>query len=160
MKKLIFSKLIKLILIIVLVFSFVACGGGGSSGGGDDGDYYEPEVIQAPAPVLQTDSDGSVQITAPRYNGLPVTLHSEGGTATGSRLSLQRDQQVAFTVQEDDYTTYVWSLDARGVTPGTLHNNGRTCTFTPEAVGVYNLLVKVTKDGLRGSLSVELVVSE
>ena len=43
MKKLIFNKLIKLILVTFVVFSFVACGGGGSSGGDD----------YAPAPVMR-----------------------------------------------------------------------------------------------------------
>ena len=156
MKKLIFNELIKLILVTFVVFSFVACGGGGSSGGDD----YNP------APVIQRVGDDIIQIAAPRYdNNLPVTLIVNGVSTDGSHLLLHRDQQVEFTIQEDDYNSYSWSLDGRGVTPGTLSENGRTCTFTPEGLGNYNLLIIVTKDGLNGSsvgnsLSVELVVSE
>lgn len=151
MKKLIFNKLIKLILVTFVVFSFVACGGGGSSGGDD----------YAPAPVMQTNSDGTIQILAPSYdNDLSVTLLVNGAVVNGNSLSLQKDHEASFVVQQADYNNYSWTLDGRGVTPGTLNENGRTCTFTPESAGIYNILIIVTKDGLRGSLSVNLVVSE
>ncbi|MBP5437226.1 MAG: hypothetical protein J6Y30_04510 [Treponema sp.] len=151
MKKLIFNELIKLILVTFVVFSFVACGGGGSSGGDD----------YSPAPIMQTNSDGTIQITAPRYdNDLPVTLFVNGAVVNGNSLSLQKDNEASFVVQQADYNNYSWSLDGRGVTPGTLNENGRTCTFTPESAGIYNILIIVTKDGLIGSLSVNLVVSE
>lgn len=151
MKKLIFNKLIKLILVTFVVFSFVACGGGGSSGGDD----------YAPAPVMQTNSDGTIQITAPSYdNDLSVTLLVNGAVVSGNNLSLQKDHEASFVVQQADYTNYSWTLDGRRVTPGTLNENGRTCTFTPESAGIYNILIIVTKDGLRGSLSVNIVVSE
>lgn len=151
MKKLIFNKLIKLILVTFVVFSFVACGGGGSSGGDD----------YAPAPIMQTNSDGTIQILAPSYdNDLPVTLLVNGAVVNGNSLSLQKDHEASFVVQQADYNNYSWTLDGRGVTPGTLNENGRTCTFTPESAGIYNILIIVTKDGLRGSLSVNLVVSE
>jgi len=156
MKKLVFNKLIKLILVTFVVFSFVACGGGGSSGGDD----------YAPAPVMQTNSDGTIQILAPSYdNDLSVTLLVNGAAVSGTSLALQRDQEVSFAVQEENYNNYTWSLNGIGVTPGTLNENGRTCTFTPESLGRHNLLITVTKDGsngshLRGSLSVNLVVSE
>lgn len=151
MKKLIFNKLIKLILVSFVVFSFVACGGGGSSGGDD----------YAPAPVMQTNSDGTIQILAPSYdNDLSVTLLVNGAAVSGNNLRLQKDHEASFVVQQADYNNYSWTLDGRGVTPGTLNENGRTCTFTPESAGIYNILIIVTKDGLRGSLSVNLVVSE
>lgn len=151
MKKLIFNELIKLILVTFVVFSFVACGGGGSSGGDD----------YSPAPIMQTNSDGTIQITAPRYdNDLPVTLLVNGAVVNGNSLSLQKDHEASFVVQQADYNNYSWTLDGRGVTPGTLNENGRTCTFTPESAGIYNILIIVTKDGLIGSLSVNLVVSE
>lgn len=151
MKKLIFNELIKLILVTFVVFSFVACGGGGSSGGDD----------YSPAPIMQTNSDGTIQITAPRYdNDLPVTLLVNGAVVNGNSLSLQKDNEASFVVQQADYNNYSWTLDGRGVTPGTLNENGRTCTFTPESAGIYNILIIVTKDGLVGSLSVNLMVSE
>lgn len=148
MKKLVFNKLIKLILVTFVVFSFVACGGGGSSGGDD----------YAPAPVMQTNSDGTIQILAPGYNDiLPVTLVCNGVTISQSptsnnvpSLAIACGQEAAFAVQQTDYDSYTWSLGG----------NGRTCTFTPESTGNYNLLIVVTKDGLIGSLSVNLVVSE
>ena len=158
MKKLIFNKLIKLILVTFVVFSFVACGGGGSSGGDD----------YAPAPVMQTNSDGTIQILAPGYNDiLPVTLVCNGVTISQSAtsnnvpsLAIACGQEAAFAVQQTNYSNYTWSLDGLGVTPGTLNENGRMCTFTPESTGNYNLLIVVTKDGLIGSLSVNLMVSE
>lgn len=151
MKKLIFNKLIKLILVTFVVFSFVACGGGGSSGGDD----------YSPAPIMQTNSDGTIQILAPSYdNDLSVTLLVNGAVVSGNNLRLQKDREASFVVQQADYNNYSWTLDGRGVTPGTLNENGRTCTFTPESAGIYNILIIVTKDGLRGSLSVNLVVSE
>ena len=158
MKKLIFNKLIKLILVTFVVFSFVACGGGGSSGGDD----------YAPAPVMQTNSDGTIQILAPGYNDiLPVTLVCNGVTISQSAtsnnvpsLAITCGQEAVFAVQQTNYSNYTWSLDGLGVTPGTLNENGRKCTFTQESTGNYNLLIVVTKDGLIGSLSVNLVVSE
>ena len=151
MKKLIFNKLIKLILVTFVVFSFVACGGGGSSGGDD----------YAPAPVMQTNSDGTIQIQAPGYDTLPVTLLVNGAVASGTSLVLQKDQEVSFAVQEENYTNYTWSLDGLGVTPGTLNENGRTCTFTPESTGNnYELFITVTKDSSNGSLRVYFRVSE
>lgn len=91
MKKLIFNKLIKLILVAFVVFSFVACGGGGSSGGDD----------YSPAPIMQTNSDGTIQITAPRYdNDLPVTLLVNGAVVNGNSLSLQKDNEASFVVQQ------------------------------------------------------------
>lgn len=150
MKKLIFN-LIMSILVTSILSSFVACGGGGSSGGDD----------YAPAPVMQTNSDGTIQILAPSYdNDLSVTLLVNGAAVSGNNLRLQKDHEASFVVQQADYNNYSWTLDGRGVTPGTLNENGRTCTFTPESAGIYNILIIVTKDGLRGSLSVNLMVSE
>lgn len=151
MKKLIFNKLIKLILVAFVVFSFVACGGGGSSGGDD----------YAPAPIMQTNSDGTIQITAPSYdNDLSVTLLVNGAVVSGNNLRLQKDHEASFTVQQTDYDSYSWSLNGDPVSSASLQNNGKNFNFTPDEAGIDNLVIQVTKDGLRGSLSVNLMVSE
>lgn len=151
MKKLVFNKLIKLILVTFVVFSFVACGGGGSSGGDD----------YAPAPVMQTNSDGTIQILAPSYdNDLSVTLLVNGAAVSGNNLRLQKDHEASFTVQQTDYDSYSWSLNGDPVSSASLQNNGKNFNFTPDEAGIDNLVIQVTKDGLRGSLSVNLVVSE
>lgn len=151
MKKLIFNKLIKLILVSFVVFSFVACGGGGSSGGDD----------YAPAPVMQTNSDGTIQILAPSYdNDLSVTLLVNGAAVSGNNLRLQKDHEASFTVQQTDYDSYSWSLNGDPVSSASLQNNGKNFNFTPDEAGIDNLVIQVTKDGLRGSLSVNLMVSE
>lgn len=151
MKKLIFNKLIKLILVTFVVFSFVACGGGGSSGGDD----------YAPAPVMQTNSDGTIQILAPSYdNDLSVTLLVNGAVVSGNKLRLQKDREASFVVQQADYDSYSWSLNGDPVSSASLQNNGKNFNFTPDKAGIDNLVIQVTKDGLRGSLSVNLVVSE
>lgn len=151
MKKLVFNKLIKLILVTFVVFSFVACGGGGSSGGDD----------YSPAPIMQTNSDGTIQILAPSYdNDLSVTLLVNGAVVNGNSLSLQKDREASFVVQQADYDSYSWSLNGKPVSSASLQNNGKNFNFTPDEAGIVNLVIQVTKDGLRGSLSVNLVVSE
>ena len=151
MKKLILS-LIKLIPLTFILFSFVACGGGGSSGGDD-------EVTPPLTPVITEESDGSVEISSPKYESLPVTISVNGVTKSGNSVSVKKSQPATFMVQEE-YDSYAWQFKGITVTSGTLSENGRTCTFKPEAVGTYNLLVTVTKDGSKGSLSVTLIVSE
>ena len=168
MKKLILS-LIKLIPLTFILFSFVACGGGGSSGGGDDW-YEEPEISAVDevvnVPAEADDADGSIRMDSPRYSGLPVTLTCNGVTlsqpATGSNVlnySITRGQEAAFVVQQE-YETYEWFINANGVTPGTIQDEGRTFRFTPEQVGNMELRVLVTNNGSRGSLNVQLVISE
>ena len=170
MKKLIFI-LIKSILITFTIFSFVACGGGGSSGGDD---YYDEPEIPSVSDVVETpavpdevvaipseqpeqsepdDADGSIRIGAPRYSSLPVTLACNGITltqpATGNTVPNQQE-----------YESYTWYLNGTELTPGTVQDNGRTCSFTPEEVGNFELRVQVTNNGSIGSLSVNLAVSE
>ena len=183
MKKLIFI-LIKSILITFTIFSFVACGGGGSSGGDD---YYDEPEIPSVSEVVETpavpdevvaipseqpeqsepdDADGSIRIGAPRYSSLPVTLACNGITltqpATGNtvpNLPVTRGQEITVVVQQE-YESYTWYLNGTELTPGTVQDNGRTCSFTPEGVGNFVLQVQVTNNGSIGSFSVNLAVSE
>lgn len=132
MKKLIFN-LIMSILVTSILFSFVACGGGGSSGGDDD-------VTPTVTPVVVTDPDGSVQVKSPSYAGLTVTLKVQGATFSGGKLRAISGQAVVLTVQED-YESYAWTMNNRSITTGTLQENGKVYTFTPDTAGSYGFMV-------------------